>query len=159
MDLEWLHEEGFEGFISFSDVARGRVTTSIGVYAVVRESTDGPAFTIPGTGRPGSNYSLEKLQDAWVPGAHILYPGKADCAEGLLERLTKYQRFGKGKRSGHSGGRAIWQLADAADLKICWLATPGQGPERVESAFIKDFKDRHHQMRPFANPNDGKKSS
>lgn len=159
MTIQWLDDEGFEGFIRFEAILDDEVPTEHGVYAVIRESSDEPCFVAPGTGRKGSHYPLGVLQNAWVSGAAVLYFGKAQCKQGIFERLNKYRRFGNGKRSGHSGGRAIWQLEDAQDLKVCWLVTNGQDPEDEESRLIDAFKKSHQGRRPFANRIDGKKDN
>lgn len=90
--------------------------------------------------------------------AEILYFGKAECKLGILERLTKYRRFGNGKRSGHSGGRAIWQLEDAQNLKVYWRVTGDQNADDEEGTLIEAFKHAHRGSRPFANRIDGKKN-
>lgn len=135
-----------------------KVPTEHGVYAVVRESTYEPGFVVPGTGRKGSHYTLDVLQNAWVYDTAVLYFGKAQCELGIFERLDKYRRFGNGRRSGHSGGRAIWQLDDAQDLKVCWLVMDDRNPVREESALIDVFKKNHQEQRPFANRIAGKKN-
>lgn len=156
--VQWLKDQDFEGFIRFAAIPQEEIPTGHGVYAVVRESMQEPCFLLPGTGRKGSHYSLDVLQCAWVPEAAILYFGKAECKLGIYERLDKYRRFGNGRRSGHSGGRAIWQLEDAQDLKVCWRVTGNRDPVEVESALIDLFKGTPEGPRPFANRIDGKKN-
>lgn len=158
MTVEWLTEQNFDGFIRFDSISQDEVPVEQGVYAVVRESTSEPRFLTPGRGRKGSHYPLEVLQEAWVPDAQVLYFGKAQCKLGIFERLRKYSRFGEGKRSGHSGGRAIWQLEDASDLKVCWLVTSQEGPVETESALIQAFRRDHSEKRPFANRIDGRRA-
>ena len=152
---KWLEDQEFQGFIRFDAIQNEDVPTQHGVYAVVREGTDEPRFTVPGTGRRDTHYSLDVLEEAWVSEADILYFGRAECRNGIYERLNKYRRFGNGKRSGHSGGRAIWQLADAQDLKVCWLVTGERDPVVEERRFIDIFKESHRGRRPFANRIDG----
>jgi hypothetical protein len=155
MTIQWLEDQDFEGFIRFEAMPREKVPTNHGVYAVVRESTQEPCFVVPGAGRKGSHYELDLLRKAWVEDAEILYFGRAQCEDGIYERLTKYRRFGNGKRSGHSGGRAIWQLEDAQDLKVCWLIAGDRDPVEDEGALIRTFKENHRGRRPFANRIDG----
>lgn len=155
MTIQWLKDQGFEGFIAFDEITKERVPVKHGVYAVVRRSTKEPIFVVPGSGRPGSQYTLDMLRDAWVADNAILYFGRAQCELGIYERLNKYRRFGNGKRSGHSGGRAIWQLKDAQDLKVCWLVNGGRDPVEEEDALIDLFKESHQGRRPFANRIDG----
>lgn len=155
LDMSVVDDRDFAGFIRFDTISREEVPIKHGVYAVVRESTREPRFLVPGTGRKGSHYTLAVLQQAWVPDTAILYFGKAQCELGIYERLNKYLRFGNGKNSGHSGGRAIWQLEDAQDLKVCWLVTGDRDPAEVERALIEAFKANHQGRRPFANRVDG----
>lgn len=159
MTIQWLKDRGFSGFIRFDTISLAEVPTKHGVYAVVRESTQEPRFVVPGTGRKGSHYTLDLLQGVWVSGTAILYFGKAECQLGIYERLNNYLRFGKGKRSGHSGGRAIWQLEDAQDLRVCWLATGARDPVEEEGALIEAFKENHQGRRPFANRIDGRSTT
>lgn len=155
MTIQWLEDQGFEGFIRFDEITKDRVPVKHGVYAVVRKSTKEPIFVAPGSGRPGSQYILDMLKDAWVSDTNILYFGRAQCELGIYERLNKYRRFGNGKRSGHSGGRAIWQLEDAQDLKVCWLVISERDPVEQEDALIDLFKESYQERRPFANRIDG----
>ncbi|MFK0042416.1 hypothetical protein ACIQTW_21480 [Paenarthrobacter sp. NPDC090517] len=157
MTPQWLRDNGFHGFIRFDAIRVEKVPTEHGVYAVIREGFDEPQFVTPGTGRKGSHYPLGMLQDAWIPEAAVLYFGKAQCKQGVFERLNKYRRFGDGKSSGHSGGRAIWQLEDAQDLKVCWLVTQDRDPQIEESRLIEAFKELYGGRRPFANRIGGKK--
>lgn len=156
MTSAWLRDQGFEGFIRFQEISSANVPNEHGVYAVARETKHEPIFAVPGTGRKGSHYSLEVLRNAWVSDAVVLYFGRAQCQRGIYERLNKYRRFGKGRRSGHSGGRAIWQLTDAQDLKVCWLVTPTDDSKDKEAGLIDLFKLHHQGARPFANRIDGK---
>lgn len=158
MSIRWLKDQDFEGFIRFDAIPDEELPREHGVYAVVRENTQEPRFVASGTGRKGSNYTMDVLQDAWLPGAVILYFGRAECKLGIYEWLNKYRRFGNGRQSGHSGGRAIWQLEDAQDLKVCWLVTGDHDPAQAESALIDLFKRNHGDHRPFANRIDGKKN-
>jgi hypothetical protein len=54
-----------------------------------------------------------------VPGAEVVYIGKADDAG---RRLKQFARFGAGEPVGHWGGRYIWQLADSSELLVAWHA-------------------------------------
>lgn len=155
MLIESLKDQGFKGFIRFSEILSEPVPTEHGVYAVVREGTLEPQFLTPGSGRKGSHYSLDLLRKAWVLDSELLYIGRAQCKLGIYERLNKYRRFGNGKNSGHSGGRAIWQLADAQELKVCWLVTGERDPVETESLLIETFKMNHDGQRPYANRIDG----
>ncbi|MGH3984198.1 MAG: hypothetical protein ACREX8_06905 [Gammaproteobacteria bacterium] len=91
--------------------------------------------------------SVDELQSAWVPGAEVLYIGKAGD---LRRRLNEYRRHGAGQRVGHSGGRYIWQLDDTDLLLVAWQLTADLDPEDVESRLIAEFVTSYGQ-RPFAN--------
>jgi hypothetical protein len=91
--------------------------------------------------------SVDALRSAWVPGAEVMYIGKAGD---LHRRLNEYRRHGSGQRVGHWGGRYIWQLADADLLLVAWQLTPGPDHGDVESRFIAEFVTSYGQ-RPFAN--------
>ncbi|MGH3764078.1 MAG: hypothetical protein ACRDTX_02830 [Pseudonocardiaceae bacterium] len=90
--------------------------------------------------------SVDKLRSAWVPGAEVVYLGKAGD---LRRRLNEYRRHGAGQRAGHWGGRYIWQLAGAALLLVAWQLTADLDPEDVESLLIAEFVTSYGQ-RPFA---------
>lgn len=91
--------------------------------------------------------SVDELQNAWVPGAEVLYIGKAGE---LRRRLNEYRRHGEGLQVGHWGGRYIWQLADTDLLLVAWQRTPDLDPAGVESRLIAEFVTSYGR-RPFAN--------
>jgi hypothetical protein len=72
------------------------------------------------------------------------------------ERFRGFIRF-DGKRSGHSGGRAIWQLEDAQDLKVCWLVSQDETRRSRKAGLSTPLKSTTVGRRPFANRIDGKK--
>lgn len=83
----------------------------------------------------------------------IMYIGKANWGSkknGLRRRLSEYRRFGAGSAVGHRGGEHIWQLADYAELLVCWLVTEVDEVKGTESRYIDDFEARHGRW-PFAN--------
>lgn len=115
-----------------------------GVYIVLRPHPERPySFAAESPLRP---YAVIDLEARWVANAPVVYIGKAGSVEGLQERLRPYSR----KRSSHSGGRSIWQLADADELLVCWIRTPGLAPHQVEEDYLDEFK-RTHLTQPFAN--------
>jgi hypothetical protein len=74
--------------------------------------------------------------------------GKARAAP---KRLRAYHSFGSGKSGRHSGGRYIWQLADAWECLVAWREEPIDiVPRDVEEAMIADFREEFGK-RPFAN--------
>ena len=81
----------------------------------------------------------------WVPGARVIYIGKADQ---LQRRLRQYLDFGAGKPVGHWGGRLIWQLSGSENLEFAWVAD--EAPQLREAALLQAFVDEFGVM-PFAN--------
>lgn len=148
--------DGFTERVPFGGLDLDEVPQDHGVYAVLWRGGEHPAFLYPGTGRTGSAYDTGMLERAWVPGEQVLYIGRAQCRKGIQERLRKYRRFGQGRNSGHSGGRAIWQLPDQAQLWVCWR--PDTDPVGSEDRLIDGIKASHQGRRPFANRMDGTKN-
>lgn len=140
---------GFFGFRPLLSLDTERVPPGRGVYAVLRESTDPPTFlaTSRGGRHKGKDPSVDvaELQANWVEGAETVDIGKA---ANLRRRLAQYRDFGRGHPIGHAGGRYLWQLADAAELVVCWSLTHEE-PREVEKALIADFVTAFGS-RPFA---------
>ena len=59
------------------------------------------------------NDKYEKLKEK-----EILYIGKANCKNGLHERIKQYIMYGYKKSKIHQGGRAIWQIDKCENLII-----------------------------------------
>ncbi len=155
--IDDIRHAGFIGEVTVSalQVSSCReVPDEPGVYLILRRDLAPPAFRPQGTGcEKYTNEKVSDLQGKWVEGTVVLNIGKAggrDIAETLRDRLGKYMRFGKGRNSGHSGGRRIWQLRDSGDLLVCWKVTGRAVPREAETELIKQFEQRHGKL-PFAN--------
>lgn len=157
-DRVWLKEKGFQGFVRFAELPSSPVPSGAGVYIVYRESLKPLIFLGLSCGGHfkgrDPTVPIVLLQSEWVPDAHVLNIGKAALGasekRGLKTRLTEYRQYGEGRPIGHAGGRYIWQLADASQLLVAWLPTPGQDPKFIEDLLIAGFA-QHHGKRPFAN--------
>jgi hypothetical protein len=153
--MDWsrdaLMERGFTGFVPLAELLSTDVPTGPGVYVVWRPVSVEPTFVETSSAGwfKGKDPSVlaEELRSAWVPGAEVVYIGKAG---GLRRRLNEYRRHGAGQRVGHWGGRYIWQLAEANLLLVAWQLTADLDPEDVESRLIVEFVTSYGQ-RPFAN--------
>jgi hypothetical protein len=155
-----IKEDGFQGFNAISKLMEScdHVPNKPGVYMVVRRVIEFPVFLSCSSGGhykgTDPTVPLVDLKRHWVNGARVLYIGKAggrSSKQSLRDRLRTYMDFGRGKPVAHRGGRYIWQLADARDLRICWKITSGEeDPAIVESELIKEFKIKYGQG-PFAN--------
>jgi len=133
------------------------VPAAPGVYVIVRDTPSPPVFlpASPAGRLRGRDPSLPvaELEDAWVEDTCLLYLGKAGGVgthATLRRRLSAYLRHGRGARAAHWGGRAIWQLSDAADLLVGWMVLVDEEPRAVERAGLTAFVARYGQ-RPFAN--------
>jgi len=161
--IDGIREAGFEGFVSAADLRRTNlqsVPDVAGVHLVVRDPGLPPAFARKSTGGrfKDKNPTVDRatLEANWVPGAAVLYIGKAGAGESLntlRKRLKSFVRFGAGDPVGHWGGRLIWQLEDQASLSFCWRRAGSADARELERELIQEFS-RAHGMRPFANLRD-----
>lgn len=157
--VQGLKDRGFHGFIRFDELPHSNVPSEPGVYVVLRDSAEPVRFREESPagafkGREPS-VSLQRLGAKWIDDAVVVYIGKAGTAKsahGLRRRLDQYRRHGLGENVGHWGGRYIWQLDDAADLRIAWrCCEEGTDAAAVESGLLREFAEDHSGRLPFAN--------
>ena len=145
-DRAGLEAIGFHGFVPLIGLDLNAVPRRRGVYAIVRESVTTPSFVPTNPVVKKKLYSIDALTRKWIPGSSVVYIGKAEPVNGLSDRLRAFSRMA----TNHSGGRAIWQLTDAAELLVGWLETPNNVAEIVEKSYLRAFRDAHGGL-PFAN--------
>jgi hypothetical protein len=137
---------GFKGFIPLLGLDRTLLPTRRGVYAVFRESTQRPTFVDTNVITRRKAYDVGRLGDKWIDGPTVVYIGMAEPKDGLYGRLGDFSR----QSSSHTGGRGLWQLADATELIVAWVETPEHRAEVVEKSYLRAFKAACGRY-PFAN--------
>lgn len=162
--IQTLEHQGFTGWTALNELTncwRDRIPQEPGVYVVVRPSYSPPEFleTNPTRsvrrkrGLRNPTLAREELETRWVSSSPIVYIGKAGgggSKAALLTRIGQYLMHGQGLGSNHWGGRAIWQLADSAELLMAWMPTPDEDAELVEKRMLREFRTEHGAL-PFAN--------
>lgn len=154
-DRPSLQAHGFGGFVTFDDLWSiwiDALPREAGVYAVLRDVVVAPEFL---SSNPGGRFKgqdptvpVDVLAVKWIDGAHVVYLGKGD---NLRRRLKQFAQFGRGEPIGHWGGRYIWQLADAAELLVCWKrCEPEVSARALETELLDGFVAQHNAL-PFAN--------
>ena len=156
----FLEAEGFEGFFTVGQLhAEGceGLPNEPGVYAMVRESLASPEFLVrsvaPVWRGQDPTQPSEVLSERWVPGAQVLYLGRAPgpgVRSLLRQRVKRYLRFGHGRIVGHWSGRFVWQLRDHASLRVAWKRTDREDVVPTEARLQARFRE-HYGVRPFAN--------
>lgn len=164
--IAFLESEGFAGFRTVAQLNADRceaIPNLRGIYAVVRESLDPPRFLAKSTAARFRDTDpaipIDELEKLWVPGAQVLYFGRArgpGVRTLLRQRVKRYLRFGHGRHVSHWDGRAIWQLSDASALRVAWKPTPKDDPARAEGRYQDEFERRYGAL-PFANLKQGRK--
>jgi hypothetical protein len=145
-DRTGLMSVGFEGFIPFIGLNVEGLPEHRGVYAVLREARDRPTFIRTNVITRRSAYDVDRLEAKWLDGQEIVYIGSAEPTDGLRGRLGGFSR----QSSSHTGGRALWQLSDAAELVVAWAETPDHSAVAVEKSFLNAYKSAFDQY-PYAN--------
>jgi hypothetical protein len=151
-----LEAAGFVGWRTWDELRADRfvqIRSGPGVYVIYRHSATDPEFLDVNPGghfkRRDPTVDVAALEAKWVPGAHVVYIGKADVA---AKRLKQFARFGAGEPIGHWGGRYIWQLADSDALLVAWHAiTWSESPREYEKRLLALFGELGDGRRPFAN--------
>lgn len=147
---------GFDGWLTFAELASANVPRDPGVYVIVRPTDDPPAFRADAPYRGDAPLPVTDLEARWVRGERLVYIGMASLGskrDGLHRRLRQFRRYGEGHAARHAGGRRIFQLADHADLLVAWRVTDDAEARDTERAMIAAFQ-AHHGVRPFANDAD-----
>lgn len=144
---------GTIGNLTFSKEIRG-------VYILVYTGKTMPDFVYPSPatkifkGEPKDpSVSKGKLKDKWVPGADILYIGKAGKTqyEGktLKKRLEEHIKFWGGKDARAWGGRIIAQISNYKNLEV-WCLECDKPIETEKYLRNKVFFGIYKKL-PFAN--------
>ena len=155
-----LKKRGFVGFFSVKDLrdAGGVAPAPLckGIYLVIWDRKDRPEFLPEGTGGwydgKDPNVSIDKLENDWVEDTLIIYVGANGKGKNgtLKDRIELLLCFGDGEDVRHYGGRLMWQIKDAEDLKICWKVVADDKQEEEGKQVRAEFKQAHGKL-PFAN--------
>jgi len=150
-----LEKAGFVGWRTWDELRDDAAALPSGAatYVVYRSSSSKPVFLSANLGGhfkgKDPTVAVDVLKAKWVPGAHVVYIGKANDAG---RRLKQFARFGDGEPVGHWGGRYIWQLADSSELLVAWHAISWEELARdYEKRMLAHFYEAYDGMRPFAN--------
>ncbi len=155
-----LRKAGFEGFLPFSELGspmkRRAIPCKAGVYFAIRNTSVEPQFIQPSPAGwcKGNDPTIaaNRLEDAWVKDAIVLYIGKAGGTgqkATLRKRISAYIRHGFGRMASHWGGRAIWQIPDSHNLIVAWRIVNEMEPRSIEALMIERFVEIYGK-RPFA---------
>jgi hypothetical protein len=156
--IDDLRRRDFAGFVAVQELAlhRGQIPNACGIYVALRIASSTPSFLSksPAGWLKGEDPTrpVSVLQRKWVPGAGVIYIGKAgpSSRRTLRRRLSEFLDFGAGLPKAHRGGSATWQLADAQDLVIAWKSTGTSDPREAEKALLGEFRE-HYGALPYAN--------
>jgi len=149
-NLKYLENHGFGGFIPLLETElAGRIPSQPGVYAVLAEGREEPAFAgLSCGGRfKGKDPTVDRsiLRSKFVGGCETVYIGRATR---LDRRVHLLARFGRGEPVAHWGGRYLWQLERPESLRVAWRVEAD--PVEAEASLLDDFETAFGQL-PFAN--------
>ncbi len=149
--------DGFSEPVSIGALRETRcsaVPQDSGIYLILRSSDCVPEFLPTSTGgrfkKKDPTCLLEFVRENWVPGAHVVYVGKAAGRKGLSRRLYDLVAFGYGEAVGHWGGRLLWHLPERENLLVRWRTCAEEEADAAETKAIGSFKTLYG-MRPYAN--------
>lgn len=149
LDRRDLIAKGFAGFRPLRALDRSKLPRGPAVYAVLFPNRVRPGFldSSPAGWWKGKDPTVPaaRLHKEWLHDVDLAYLGKADS---LQSRIGLLLDFAVGQPVMHWGGRLLWQTDSA--YEIAWLETPGQDPEILEKAMLREFSG-HHMALPFAN--------
>lgn len=74
-----------------------------------------------------------------------IYIGKA---QNLRKRIACLIRYGQGKTTSHSGGKAIWQITNVRELLLGWAIC--QNPREIEKEMLIAYRNKFGYY-PMAN--------
>ncbi len=160
-DIGALEAAGFEGFLTIGQLHSSTcldVPNERGVYVVLTRTMASHAFrsksSAPVWRGKSPELPVEELAGQWVPGARVLYVGRArgpGVRSRLRQRIKRYLRFGHGKVVTHWGGRLIWQLGEASRLAVAWrVSGDAEDPAVLETLMLEQF-EQYYGALPFAN--------
>ena len=89
--------------------------------------------------------SIAALETKWLADTDTVYIGRASS---LRDRLGLLARFGRGDAVAHWGGRYLWQLTAADELRVCWRLE--SDPVDAERELLDTFELMMGAL-PFAN--------
>ncbi|NNG02671.1 MAG: hypothetical protein HKM95_01040 [Inquilinus sp.] len=153
---ESLRAAGFEGFVSVGSLREAGlapVPERRGVYLLLAEaSAEPPRFlpVSPAGGGLAATQPAGELEERWVPGAIVLYVGRADGKATLRSRVGQFLDFGRGKRTGHRDGRAVWQIPRSAGFVLCWQTVSGKSAWGRRRSILEAFREGFGRL-PFGN--------
>lgn len=143
MEKTWSLQELYETSCS-------EIPTAAGVYFVVVPEGMQIVFEPAASNRSAPFYAVSKLQKKYAAckDKQTVYIGKATGKNGLRQRILQYVKFGWNEAVNHKGGRAIWQIKNAGNLRLYY--TVCDNADIKEYHLLCDFKEQNGTL-PLAN--------